>query len=80
MIGKDEIENRFGFHKAAIEGENATGPVHADIRRKFVEFAEWLDEMLPDGRYKYLSMTELEVSSMWSHKAIAEKAPLVSER
>lgn len=25
MIGKDEIEHRFGFHKATIEGENEDG-------------------------------------------------------
>jgi len=49
FLGKEEIENRFGFHKGIIEGPNATLPKHAELRRKFVEFAEYLDRALPDG-------------------------------
>lgn len=79
-IGSGEIENRFGFHKANIEGENATVPKHRDLRIAFVEFAEMLDMVLPDGRNKSLAFTELEAASMWSHKAIAEDAPLVREK
>lgn len=79
MLGKDEIEHRFGFHKATIEGANATLPVHSDTRLMFREFAEWLDSNLPDGRAKSVAMTELENASMWSHKAIAEMAPLIRE-
>lgn len=79
MIGRDEIEHRFGFHKATVEGENATLPKHRDTRLKFREFAEWLDEVLPEGRAKSVAFTELENASMWAHKAIAENAPLVRE-
>lgn len=79
MIGKEEIEHRFGFHKATLEGENATLPKHRDTRLKFREFAEWLDEVLPEGRAKAVAFTELENASMWSHKAIAETAPVVRE-
>lgn len=79
MIGKEEIEHRFGFHKATVEGENATLPKHRDTRLKFREFAEWLDEVLPEGRAKAVAFTELENASMWSHKAIAETAPVVRE-
>lgn len=79
MLGKDEIEHRFGFHKATIEGGNATLPKHRDTRLLFREFAERLDEILPDGRAKSVAMTELENASMWCHKAIAELAPAVSE-
>lgn len=79
MIGKDEIEHRFGFHKATVEGENATLPKHRDTRLKFREFAAFLDEVLPEGRAKAVAFTELENASMWSHKAIAETAPVVSE-
>ena len=50
MIGKEEIDNRFGFHKATIEGDNATLPDHALVRKLFKRFAERLDEILPDGR------------------------------
>jgi hypothetical protein len=79
MLGKDEIENRFGFHKATIEGENATLPKHRDVRILFREFAEKLDGILGDGRAKSVAFTHLEDASMWSHKAIAEGAPLISE-
>ncbi len=78
-VGRNEIENRFGFHKATIEGPNATNQVHADLRRLFVEFAEHLDHLLPPGRAKAVSMTELETTSMWAHKATAERAPLVTD-
>ena len=79
MIGAQEIENRFGFHKATIEGPNATAPRHADLRVKFREFAEMLDEVLPDGRAKSVAFTELETASMWCHKAIAGDAPVTKD-
>lgn len=79
MIGAQEIENRFGFHKGTIEGPNATAPRHASLRVKFCEFAEMLDEVLPDGRAKSVAFTELENASMWCHKSIAEQAPVDKE-
>lgn len=79
MLGHEEIENRFGFHKATIEGDDATKPKHAKIRAAFKDFAGYLDEVLADGRYKDLMFDELEIASMWSHKAIAEAAPLTDE-
>jgi hypothetical protein len=78
-VGAVEIEHRFGFHKATIEGENATLPRHRDVRLKFREFAEFLDIMVTDSRAKSVMMTELESASMWAHKAIAENAPLIGE-
>lgn len=79
QLSPEEIENRFGFHKGTVEGPNATAPVHAGLRKKFVEFAKHLDEVVPDGRAKSVLFTELETASMWAHKAIAEKAPLIQE-
>lgn len=78
-LGKQEIEHRFGFHKATMEGENATLPKHKLIRLEFRAFAEELDRVLPEGRAKSVAFTELESASMWAHKAIAELAPAVSE-
>ena len=78
-LGPDEIEHRFGFHKATIEGDNATLPKHRDTRLAFREFAGFLDSVLPDGRAKSVAFTELESVSMWAHKAITENAPLVAE-
>lgn len=75
----EEIEHRFGFHKATVEGANATLPKHRDVRILYREFAEKLDSILPDGRAKSVMFTELENASMWSHKAIAELAPAIRE-
>jgi len=78
-LGAEEIEHRFGFHKATIEGENATLPLHRELRLAFSDFAEHLDTILVPGRAKSVAMTNLEDASMWAHKAIAETAPVVSE-
>ena len=78
-VGPVEIEHRFGFHKATLEGPNATLPKHREVRLLFREFAEKLDEILPPGRAKSVAFTELENASMWCHKAIAELAPAIRE-
>lgn len=78
-LGPAEIEHRFGFHKATIEGGHATLPKHREIRVLFREFAEELDRILPAGRARSVAFTELESASMWAHKAIAEQAPLIRE-
>jgi hypothetical protein len=79
MLGKDEIESRFGFHKATIEGPDATAEKHAMLRRHFKAFANTLDDLIDDSREKALMWTDLEEASMWSHKAIAKNAPILVE-
>lgn len=79
QITEEDIENRFGFHKATIEGPEATQPQHAELREQFKHFANHLNRRLVDGRAKSLALTALEEASMWSHKAIAETAPLIKE-
>jgi hypothetical protein len=79
MLNDTEIANRFGFHKATVEGENATIPQHRDLRIEFQRLAKILDEILPDGRAKAVALTELETTSMWAHKAVAEQAPVIDE-
>lgn len=78
-IGKDEIDNRFGFHKGTLEGPNATVPRHAELRKAYREFAERLDKALADSREKSLAFTALQEASMWSHFCIASDAPLIEE-
>lgn len=79
MIGKEEIEHRFGFHKATVEGDNATLPRHREVRLAYRAFAEKLDELLPDSREKSLVFTALQEASMWTHCAIAMDAPTIDE-
>lgn len=78
-MSPEDIEHRFGFHKATLEGPNATLPKHTSMRILFREFAARLDEILPEGRAKSVAFTNLEDASMWSHKAVAETAPVVKE-
>ena len=79
MIGKEEIEHRFGFHKATVEGANATLPRHREMRKAYKSFANFLDESLEDGREKALVFTALQEASMWTHCAIAMDAPAIEE-
>jgi hypothetical protein len=76
MLSDDELNNRFGFHKATIEGPEATQPKHAMLRQAFLGFAKVLNEEIPGGRYKSLMWTAFEEAAMWTHKAIAQTAPL----
>lgn len=83
MLSEIEINERFGFHRATLEGPNATAPKHAELRQLFMAFVSRLDAMLPDvggdERLKKLALDRLEEASMWSHKAIAQEAPLLNE-
>lgn len=72
MFGQEEIQNRFGTHSGSVA-------LHNQLRRAFIALAEELDEALPDGRAKNIAFNELEITAMWSHKAVALNDPLVSE-
>ena len=79
QLSDEEIARRFGFHKATIEGPQATQPRHILLRRAFIQFIGDLNKVLPAGRYTSLAITAFEEASMWSHKAIAEYAPLIED-
>lgn len=75
-FGADELKNRFGTHKATIEGPNASMPIHANLREVFLEVAIYLDNVLPHNRSKVVALERLEDASMWSHKTLANFDPL----
>lgn len=79
MISDADIEHKFGFHKATVDGENPTLPRHRDVRRIFKNLLRDLDLVVPDGRAKSVMITELETASMWANKAVAELAPALLE-
>jgi hypothetical protein len=83
VLDNEEIENRFGFHKAAIEGPESATEMHKNLRVAFKEFAAVLVQMLPADasakRYRHLAYDDLERASMWAHKAIAQMAPMIRE-
>lgn len=74
-IADSDITERFGYHRAT----STTGPLHQEIRENYMMFARFLNRVLPDGRAKSVAFTELENSSMWANKAIAEMSPVVEE-
>ena len=75
-LGKEEIQNRFGYH----QGTGVTMPQHERVREAYIMFAEFLDEVLPDGRAKSTAFTNLQQSSMWANFGVAEQAPLATKR
>lgn len=78
-LSGEEIQNRFGYHKATFDGPDATAPKHQIVRAEFQALAHKMEALLPEGRAKSVMFTELENASMWANKAIAETAPVVNE-
>lgn len=75
MLPDEEIANRFGRHKFT----DATAAGTRAVRRKFLETALWLDQVLPPCRAKAMALTELESCESWAIKAVLERAPVMSE-
>jgi 3-methyladenine DNA glycosylase Tag len=71
-VGKEEIHNRFGYHPATPENAKK----HENLRDVYEDFANFLDQLLPDGRAKSTCMTWLQQSSMWANFAIAQTSPV----
>jgi hypothetical protein len=78
MIGYDELKNRFTYHKPPDPGRVAA---HVHIRESGLELAEFIDNVVPDGREKSLSITKIEEAVFWAnaglarHGAIGEETP-----
>lgn len=72
-VGEKEIANRFGYHP----GTEKTIPQHQRLRESFIAFANFLDEVLPDGRPKSTAMTKLQETSMWANFGVAEQAGVI---
>jgi len=68
-------EESFGFHPATDNSRDQ----HSGLRKKFIDFVNDLDSVLPDGREKALVKTNIEQAAMWAHKAIALTDPLASD-
>lgn len=71
-----DIRNVFGFHRAT----EVSGPLHKDVRARFLDLALWIDSELPEGREKSLCLTTLQEAQMWANASVAiNLAPLVDE-
>lgn len=67
MISNEELINRFGYHRATAD----SAPKHARVRELFLEVANSLNVLIPDGRDKATAMTKLQEAMHWSNSAIA---------
>lgn len=75
-LSTDEINNRLGYHKGTTDGPYPTAPVHKQIRQAGIDFMKFLNQTLPEGRAKIVTMEYFETTMMWANKTVAEKAPL----
>lgn len=62
-----QIENNFKYH-APKPGQ---AEIYTEIREKAKEFAELIDEKVPNSREKALAMTNLEQAVMWANAGVA---------
>lgn len=67
MMSPNEINDRFGYHRATKE----TAPQHNKVRQVLRETAHWINENIPDSRDKSLSLTALQECMHWANSAIA---------
>jgi len=70
-----DIANRFAFHAATTEEKRAE---HGSVRDGCRRLAEFLNDALPEGREKAVTMTKLEEVMFWGNAALA-RPPLARE-
>lgn len=62
-----DLLNRFSYHPPS---GNKTA-AYNEVRAKALEFAEFLNVTVPDGRELSLALTKLEEAVMWANAGIA---------
>lgn len=65
---KEDLDNRFGSHAANTDEKRAA---HEDVRAKCRELADFIDEVLVDGREKATAITKLEEVMFWTNAGVA---------
>lgn len=78
QITKNEIERRFGYHKAVF-GPDGTAERHQRTRKRFIELAEYVVSATDSSREQSLALTALQEACQWTNAAIAMDAPLTKE-
>ena len=70
-MDQQDIDNRFAFHPATtVEKRDA----HTSVREQCRLLATFINENVPDGREKSLSITHLEEVMLWGNAAICRKS------
>ena len=63
----DEVTNRFTYHAPT---DDQVGVYHT-IRSIALNFAKYLNGILPDSREKSIAITKLDEAVMWANASIA---------
>lgn len=71
MLSEDELTRRFAMQNLSPEMQASDNITTNDICAAFLQFAEHLNEIVPDlnARAKAVMFTELESAQMWAEKA-----------
>lgn len=68
--GIRDLGNRFTYHPPRADQI----PLYEQMRARTRELAEWVNEVVPDGREKSLAVTHLEEAVMWANAGIARQS------
>lgn len=63
-----DIANRFAFHAATTDQKR---DAHTSVRQSCKRLADFLNEVVPEGREKSLAFTHLEEVMLWANAALA---------
>jgi hypothetical protein len=72
-MGPDDIAHRFAFHPA-LDAEKRDA--HTSVRQGCRYLADFLNEVLPEGREKSVAVTKLEEVMFWGNAALARDRDL----
>jgi len=67
MLTKEEITNKFSYHKPSEGGIES----HGILTDSFLIVCDIVEDICPDGREKSLAITKLEEAKMWASAAVA---------
>jgi hypothetical protein len=66
-----DLANRFMYHPASDEQQEK----YQELRGMFLELANAINALSPEGREKSLSITNLEQAQFWANASIARHTP-----
>lgn len=67
-MNQNDIDNRFSFHPATTAEKQAD---HGSVRSVLWGAANYLNDLLPEGREKSLAITHLEEAMFWGNASLA---------
>ena len=66
----DDLRNRFKYHPPRTERRRKE---HEAVRDRALGFADFINEVLPEGREKSLAVTKVEEAMMWANAGLARQ-------